>query len=58
MRASDAPKLPGITDAFNNLRAQGATIGADVLKITLTLDGATVIYTWDPASSEWQITAE
>ncbi len=58
MNSVDAGKLPAITDAFNQLRVQGETIGVEILGITMTINGKPVQYTWDDVVNDWLITAQ
>lgn len=58
MNSSDAAKLPTITDALTNLRNQGATIAVDIQKVSMTVNGKPVQFSWDPGSGEWQISAQ
>lgn len=58
MNASDAAKLPTITQSLTDLRNQGLTIGTEILSVSMTVNGKPVQYAWDAASGEWQIAAQ
>lgn len=58
MKASDAAKLPAITDALTNLRNQGLAIQVEILKVGMTVNEKPVQFAWDPSTNEWQIAAQ
>lgn len=58
MNAADVSVLPTVTSALTDLRNAGITIGVEILRVSMTVNGKPVQYAWDPGSSEWQIAAQ